>query len=88
MLFISVHQQLAMAWHSQLLATIGYIGTINSFCSAAANNRDQQQLTSSEDEAVAFLLGQRQQAKKPMENGKPVKKAGNGDEEPLDLSGK
>ena len=73
-----------------MMAAFGLLGggTFNGTTMAANNNIG----TPSEDETMAFLLGQRQQ-KTPPENGQQndlTKKTmvGGGDEQPLDLSGK
>jgi hypothetical protein len=84
-IFYSVHQQLALAWQSQMMAAFGLLGGTLNGTTMANNNFG----TPSEDEAVAFLLGQRQQKTENGQNDLGKKAVmGGGDEQPLDLSGK
>ncbi|KAL3095352.1 hypothetical protein niasHS_007451 [Heterodera schachtii] len=76
--FFDIHQQLTMAWQSQLFA-LNLMNSLNGFCSpptSAGFHRDQTQ----EDETLAFLaaFGNGTRTKTPTENGEQ--------QQPLDLT--
>uniref|UniRef100_A0A914HE22 HTH psq-type domain-containing protein n=1 Tax=Globodera rostochiensis TaxID=31243 RepID=A0A914HE22_GLORO len=73
-----IHQQLTMAWQSQLFA-LRLMSSFNEFCPPPTTADVQRDTMPSEDEALAFLaaFGKYSRTKSPTENG---------DQQPLDLT--